>query len=190
MWFFVCKKTKTFSEPTTATVNSTGLDLEVHQKEQPDSSENAESCEFESQPGTSKDLISPTLVNSVSNFQKYDIGLFSKNCTDKEKYNFLKNTWNPSINYKFPPGQRNLKFQHQWLSEFQWLAYSEAKEGAFCKLCKIFASDFGVRKGLSRAVRSVSYTHLDVYKRQYPTWVLPFFSYLVFKLVLMIHHSL
>lgn len=162
--FLCAKKTKTFSEPTTASVNSTGLDLEVHQKEQPDSSENAESCEFESQPGTSKDLISPTLVNSVSNFQKYDIGLFSKNCTDKEKYNFLKNTWNPSINYKFPPGQRNLKFQHQWLSEFQWLAYSEAKEGAFCKLCKIFASDFESGKGSHVQLGSIVKTPFTKWK--------------------------
>lgn len=83
---FFMQKTYTSSESTAVLVHSTRLDLEIHQKEQPDSSKNAESCEFKSQQHTSKDLIGPTLVNCVSNFQKYDIGLFSKNCTDKEKY--------------------------------------------------------------------------------------------------------
>lgn len=51
--------------------------------------------------------------------------------------------WIPPSNYIFPISKKNekcgLRFQYKWLMEFQWLAYSEEKNGAFCKFCVIFA---------------------------------------------------
>uniref|UniRef100_A0ABD2X8A9 TTF-type domain-containing protein n=1 Tax=Trichogramma kaykai TaxID=54128 RepID=A0ABD2X8A9_9HYME len=43
--------------------------------------------------------------------------------------------------YTFPAsGERNLRFQHQWLKRFNWLFYSQL-DGAFCKYCFLFADD-------------------------------------------------
>lgn len=115
----------------------------------------------EPQPGTSN--IQNTHPEPRQNCNQYDIGSFSsQNCQDdQEIYNYITKTWVPSAKYKFPYGQRNLKFQHQWLSEFQWLAYSEVTEGAFCKFCAIFAAEFHVGKGahvpLSSLVKKTIY---------------------------------
>lgn len=57
-------------------------------------------------------------------------------------------TWVPHINYKYPCGKRNMKFQHQWLSEFQWLAYSDLSVVTLCKVCVIFAADLHAGKGV------------------------------------------
>src|SRR4051794_10144439 len=58
------------------------------------------------------------------------------------KYEFLKNSWTPPTNYKFPArvsGKQNRYFQFKWLRAFEWLAYSEAEGGGgLCKLCVLF----------------------------------------------------
>jgi len=60
----------------------------------------------------------------------------------------LRNLWVPNVNYEFPLLEkykaRGLKFQHKWFAEFNWLAYSEIKQGVFCKYCLLFAKHGGV----------------------------------------------
>lgn len=60
----------------------------------------------------------------------------------------LTELWIPSVNHKFPlvdkSIERYLRFQYNWLVEFNWLAYSDLKSGAFCKFCVLFAKSGGV----------------------------------------------
>ncbi|XP_060871970.1 uncharacterized protein LOC132946144 [Metopolophium dirhodum] len=60
----------------------------------------------------------------------------------------LTNLWVPDVEYKFPllakNEKRGLRFQHKWLKEFNWLAYSNVKNGTFCKYCVLFAKNGGV----------------------------------------------
>ena len=62
----------------------------------------------------------------------------------------LTNLWVPEVTYKFPLVEknktRNLRFQHRWLQLYEWLAYSEIKQGGFCKVCVVF-SKIGVIGG-------------------------------------------
>ncbi|XP_023311927.1 zinc finger MYM-type protein 1-like [Anoplophora glabripennis] len=61
-----------------------------------------------------------------------------------EKINVLNNVWIPSATYVFPvilsgPNKKKLKFQHTWLSKWNWLAYSEIENGCYCKYCVVFS---------------------------------------------------
>ncbi|KAL4153397.1 hypothetical protein QTP88_001230 [Uroleucon formosanum] len=52
--------------------------------------------------------------------------------------------WVPDDSYVFPSsGKRNLKFQRCWLKRWNWLAYSEKDDGAYCKYCVLFAGEGG-----------------------------------------------
>lgn len=77
-----------------------------------------------------------------------DIGHYvKKKCTDEEKYRLLKYPWVPSANFKFPrSGERNLKFQYQWLNSYKWLLYSSKDDGAYCRYCVFFCNE-AVGKG-------------------------------------------
>ncbi|XP_029348004.1 zinc finger MYM-type protein 1-like [Acyrthosiphon pisum] len=84
-----------------------------------------------------------------TNFRSNDIGLFT-NCTltDADKKLVLRNVWVPNVNYEFPLLEkykaRGLKFQYKWFTEFNWLVYSEIKQGVFCKYCLLFAKYGGI----------------------------------------------
>ena len=75
-----------------------------------------------------------------------DIGLYctnNVNIPQQLKLKLLTEPWTPSVNYVFPTvveAGRNRKFNVSWLSQFNWLAYSQVSEGAFCKHCVLFAS--------------------------------------------------
>lgn len=60
----------------------------------------------------------------------------------------LRNVWVPNVNYEFPLLEkykaRGLKFQYKWFTEFNWLVYSEIKQGVFCKYCLLFAKYGGI----------------------------------------------
>ncbi|XP_060870536.1 uncharacterized protein LOC132944973 [Metopolophium dirhodum] len=79
-----------------------------------------------------------------------DIGYFVEclSLTDADKKLVLTNLWVPDVEYKFPllakNEKRGLRFQHKWLKEFNWLAYSNVKNGTFCKYCVLFAKNGGV----------------------------------------------
>ncbi|KAL5238253.1 hypothetical protein ACI65C_005663 [Semiaphis heraclei] len=84
-----------------------------------------------------------------TNFRSNDIGLFAnRTLTDADKKIVLRNLWVPNVNYEFPLLEkykaRGLKFQHKWFAELNWLAYSEIKQGIFCKYCLLFAKHGGV----------------------------------------------
>lgn len=71
----------------------------------------------------------------------FDISFYAgKTCTDEQKYQQLKNRWQPSLGFKFPASEpRNLKFQQKWFAEYPWLAYSLEKDGAYCLFCCLFS---------------------------------------------------
>ncbi|KAJ3649397.1 hypothetical protein Zmor_021144 [Zophobas morio] len=80
-------------------------------------------------------------------FQERDIGKLLSNqdssnvLTDEEKYQWLKNAWQPTTDFKFPlvrEGKKNRSFQMSWLKGHEWLSYSKIAGGGLCKVCIIF----------------------------------------------------
>lgn len=55
--------------------------------------------------------------------------------------------------------KRKLKFQHQWFITYNWLVYSELKEGAFCKFCLVFATTGGIGKQKLGALTLKAFTN-------------------------------
>lgn len=48
----------------------------------------------------------------------------------------------PGKNSVFPStlhGKKQLKFQFGWLEKWNWLAYSNIEDGAYCKYCVLFS---------------------------------------------------
>lgn len=81
---------------------------------------------------------------STSPHHPNDIGLYADKILGvNEKYDILKNVWQPPSNYTFPILEkfsiRKIKFQWIWFTEFPWLAYSEVQQGVYCKYCCLFA---------------------------------------------------
>lgn len=77
-----------------------------------------------------------------------DVACFLSNSTLKQSeiVKCLKLAWVPPPNFAFPEkieGKQKRKFQYKYLTQFSWLAYSHQKEGAFCKLCVLFAFSGG-----------------------------------------------
>lgn len=73
-----------------------------------------------------------------------DIGLYinTRISDNKLKYDLLKKPWQPPTSYNFPViSKRKLKFQLSWITRFSWLVYSKKLEGAFCKMCVLFANE-------------------------------------------------
>ena len=67
-----------------------------------------------------------------------------KSLSDEEKYNILVDKTQPSQDYRFPEViryGRKRSFLRKWLSEHSWLSYSVVAEGAYCKVCVLFAVD-------------------------------------------------
>lgn len=73
-----------------------------------------------------------------------DIGNYIHNLeiNDLKKEELLKTPWVPPSSYIFPvKTKRNLRFQLSWIKRFPWLSYSQLFEGAFCRLCVLFARE-------------------------------------------------
>ena len=80
-----------------------------------------------------------------------DIGNFIVNrlsLPTHSKSDILQNVWIPPVYYQFPKytrlvkeKERNCSFQREWLTTFNWLAYSAVHEGGFCKSCVCFAPE-------------------------------------------------
>ena len=65
---------------------------------------------------------------------------------DEERFAALEDHFKPNKKYKFPTKQEYGKlrsFQHSWLDEHSWLAYSPHVDGAFCKVCVLFGIESG-----------------------------------------------
>ncbi|KAL4154106.1 hypothetical protein QTP88_001939 [Uroleucon formosanum] len=89
---------------------------------------------------TSIHLSSPMHTNDVACF------LSNHKLKQSEIAKCLKLAWVPPPNFAFPEkieGKQKRKFQYKYLTTFSWLAYSHLKEGAYCKLCILFAFSGG-----------------------------------------------
>ena len=61
--------------------------------------------------------------------------------SNEEKYYLLTNHFFPNRAYKFPSyeyGKQKRSFQHNWLSRYNGLVYSESGKGGYCKYCVLF----------------------------------------------------
>jgi len=84
-----------------------------------------------------------TTENSTNDIA--DIGCcFDQKVSDELKYKLLTNVWKPDEKFTFPiSGNRNLKFQLNWIKRFPWLCYTNMQNsGAVCKYCAIFCHHF------------------------------------------------
>ena len=73
---------------------------------------------------------------------KYDISYFvQKKLTADEKMEVIKNVWKPWDRYEFPMNNKRNRFQHRWLSIYDWLLYSPSTQGAFCLYCVLFGAE-------------------------------------------------
>lgn len=76
--------------------------------------------------------------NDIANYFK------QTHTSDESKLSIFKALWYPDISYEFPTsGKRNLKFQFNWFSRWEWLAYSKTTDGAYCKYCVFFSLHHG-----------------------------------------------
>lgn len=61
--------------------------------------------------------------------------------SDEDRYQWLKNSWVPSPDFKYPlnvEGKKKRAFQYSWLKSYEWLAYSKKLNGGLCKMCVLF----------------------------------------------------
>ena len=98
-------------------------------------------CLFLSDTTTDADS-SILLKNSTEHVN--DLGLYytkAQSLSDDRKLELLKNSWTPPRGYNFPKTQfygKNRAFSFEWLTQFPWLVYSAAQDGAFCRFCVLF----------------------------------------------------
>lgn len=113
-------------------------------EEQAGTSQNAQN--IESKENTSEYMH----VDQPSMEHKMDIANFVKGTQNIDILDTINSLWYPSNTYKFPVPEKykdkklKLKFQHKWFMEYNWLAYSEIEQGAFCKYCVFFSTSGGI----------------------------------------------
>ncbi|CAH2083533.1 unnamed protein product [Euphydryas editha] len=102
-----------------------------------------------SQEPTSSSTSSP--VTSYLRSAKLDVGFYATEDNIEDEYlkaQILKEPWTPPKDYKFPVStKRNLRFQMKWMERFPWLAYSEYKSGAYCRICVVMRRSLDEGKG-------------------------------------------
>jgi len=84
-------------------------------------------------------------MESSSTNDMTDIGCcLDQKVSDEFKFKLLTNVWVPDEKFTFPmSGNRNLKFQLNWIKRFPWLCYTKMQDsGAVCKYCAIFFHNF------------------------------------------------
>ncbi|XP_013192236.2 52 kDa repressor of the inhibitor of the protein kinase-like [Amyelois transitella] len=90
-------------------------------------------------------------VTSSSHSSKLDVGFYATEDNIENEYlkaQILKEPWTPPQDYKFPIStKRNLRFQMKWMERFPWLAYSEYKSGAYCRICVVMRRSLDEGKG-------------------------------------------
>lgn len=96
--------------------------------------------DINTEPGESLEKVPKSAaVNDIGTYATPEITNIPKDV----QLALLKEAWIPPENYKFPlsvEGKRTRKFNHHWLKQFSWLAYSKMMEGAYCRLCVVFAN--------------------------------------------------
>ncbi|XP_025425350.1 uncharacterized protein LOC112694172 [Sipha flava] len=91
-------------------------------------------------------------TSSTSHINRHDIFNYVKRVlTQNEIHDILNAIWIPDVNYNFPvkvffvgkdKTARYLKFQYKWFARFPWLVYSEIDNGAYCKFCVAFSTNY------------------------------------------------
>ena len=98
-------------------------------------------CLFLSDTSTDADS-SILLKNSTKHVN--NLGLYytkAQSLSDDRKLELQKNSWTPPRAYNFPKTQfygKKRAFSFEWLSQFTWLIYCAAQDGAFCHFCVLF----------------------------------------------------
>lgn len=88
---------------------------------------------------TAVDTLNP--VVSLGDFKKVVDLMEQRALSNDEKYYLLTNHFTPNWMYKFPSyeyGKQKRSFQHNWLSRYNGLVYSESGKGGYCKYCVLF----------------------------------------------------
>jgi hypothetical protein len=82
-------------------------------------------------------------LNACQNPDDDDIVSYRRShLNDNEKMDALSKLKNPPPHFSFPAvmkGSTKRKFSYHWLGEFDWLIYSVAGDGVYCKFCFFFA---------------------------------------------------
>lgn len=97
-----------------------------------------------------------------------DIGNFINKNQTTDTLDVINSLWVPPHTYMFPLLDKynakkvKLRFQHKWLTEFNWLVYSAKEKGAFCKFCVFFATTGGVN---SQTLGALVKTKMDNWKK-------------------------
>lgn len=91
-------------------------------------------------------------TSSTSHINRHDIFNYVKRVlTQNEIHDILNAIWIPDVNYNFPvkifivgkdKTARHLKFQYKWFASFSWLVYSDIDNGAYCKFCVAFSTNY------------------------------------------------
>ena len=79
--------------------------------------------------------------------QLLDMGITMNKLSDKEKRAVLTKHAKPTGDYSFPKttmNGANRSFQFNWFAKHPWLVYSQAKDGAYCLPCALFANKEGL----------------------------------------------
>ena len=90
-----------------------------------------------------------TSLQALLAYDRLDIGNYIATrltIPDGLKPELLQKPWIPPHQYDFPKYLQKVKgkdrfscFQYNWFNKFNWLMYSVAKNGSFCKFCVLFA---------------------------------------------------
>ena len=81
-------------------------------------------------------------VKQTRSFHPKDVHFYiekASTLSDAEIYDLVCNVWKPDECYLFPvdPNPKR-RFQHSWLTQYSWLAYSAIDNGGFCLDCLLF----------------------------------------------------
>ncbi|XP_033213994.1 zinc finger MYM-type protein 1-like [Belonocnema kinseyi] len=82
-------------------------------------------------------------------------------------HDLLVNVWTPDADFVFPATEINkkiLRFQFSWLQKYPWLIYSAVEDGAYCRVCILFAQKI-VGKGKHERFNSLVQPCVKDWKR-------------------------
>ena len=109
----------------------------------------------ESASNSISEQVSTNNINSLSDkssrfIPKNDIHHYAgKALNIEDKIYAMENAWKPYQSYNFPKNAKGKRFQHNWLTDYNWLLYSPAVEGAYCKMCALFGNATGERNSVA-----------------------------------------
>lgn len=113
-----------------------------------------------SDTGDNTDAAATLQVKSLSS--NCDLGLYinkTASLTDVQKYQLLQNPWQPPVGFEFPyvvHKKQRRYFNAQWLTRYSWLSFSNVLQGAFCRVCVLFAPEFAGKGGHQRVEQFVN----------------------------------